>query len=78
MGCFGPRLTEEEKYEILMKQEEYLKNYGKPPVKTPTELAQIKEKSNSIAAELNNLAKDSEKRAVVSKRLDKIKAFKRK
>ena len=22
MGCFGPRLTEEEKYEILKKQEE--------------------------------------------------------
>ena len=42
MGCFGPRLTEEEK-------------------------------SNNIVTELVKLAKDSEKRVTVSRRLDKIK-----
>ena len=59
MGCFGPRLTEEEKYEILRKQDEYIENYGKPLSKTVTELIR--------------LVKDSEKRVAVSRRLAKIK-----
>ena len=33
MGCFGPRLTEEEKYEILRRQDEYIENYGLPQSK---------------------------------------------
>lgn len=51
MGCFGPRLTEEEKYEILKKQEE---------------------RTVKITSELINLAKDSEKRVAIAKRLAKI------